>query len=63
MRLTFLVCVGAVALLFVTLCRLELTAKRAVARLRRLHRRSEPHAPAAPQARRRPRAEIRQALQ
>jgi len=64
MRLTFLVCVSAVALLFVTLCRLELTAKRDAARLRRLHRRSDPlvSAPPAPQARRRPRAEIPQAL-
>jgi heme exporter protein C len=64
MRLTFLVCLSAVALLFVTMCRLELTAKRAAARRRRLHRRSEPRAPApqAPQARRRARAEIPQAL-
>ena len=65
MRLTFLVCLSAVALLFVTLCRLELTAKRAAARLRRLRRHSEPlaSAPPVPQARRRPRAEIPQALQ
>jgi heme exporter protein C len=64
MRLTFLVCLSAVALLFVTLCRLELTAKRAAARLRRLHRREPPAAatPPAPPARRRPRAEIPQAL-
>jgi heme exporter protein C len=64
MRLTFLVCLSAVALLFVTLCRLELTAKRAAARLRRLHRRNEPQAsaPPMPHARRRPRAEIPQAL-
>jgi heme exporter protein C len=64
MRLTFLVCLCAVALLFVTLCRLELTAKRAGARLRRLHRRSEPLASASPalQPRRRPHAEIPQAL-
>jgi hypothetical protein len=48
----------------VTLCRLELTAKSAAARLRRLHRRSDPlaSAPPAPQARRRARAEIPQAL-
>jgi heme exporter protein C len=38
MRLTFLVCLGAVALLFVTLCTLELTTKRAAARLRRQRR-------------------------
>jgi len=38
MRLTFLVCLGAVALLFVTLCNLELTAKRVSFRLRRLRR-------------------------
>jgi heme exporter protein C len=64
MRVTFLVCLCAVALLFVTLCRLELTAKRAAARLRRLHGRREPlaSAPPAPQARRRPRAEMPQAL-
>jgi heme exporter protein C len=38
MRITFLVCLGAVALLFVTLCNLELTAKRVSCRLRRLRR-------------------------
>jgi heme exporter protein C len=64
MRLTFVVCLSAVALVFVTLCRLELTAKRAAARLRRLRRRSAPlaSAPSTPQARRRARAEIPQAL-
>src|SRR5438067_937556 len=35
MRLTFLVCLSAVALQFVTLCKLELTTKRAAGRLRR----------------------------
>jgi heme exporter protein C len=35
MRLTFLVCLGAIALLFVTLWALELTAKEAAARMRR----------------------------
>ena len=64
MRITFLVCLCAVALLFVTLWRLEVTAKRAAARLRRLHRRSDPlaSAPAAPRSRRHPRTEIPQAL-
>jgi heme exporter protein C len=64
MRLTFLVCLSAIAVLFVTLCRLELTAKRAAARLRRLRRRSHPPASAAPapRARRPARAEIPQAL-
>ena len=38
MRLTFLVSLGAVTLVFVTLFRLELTAKREAARLRRLER-------------------------
>jgi heme exporter protein C len=41
MRLTFLVSLGAVVLVFVTLCRLELTAKRQAARLRRLERSRE----------------------
>ena len=35
MRLTFLVCLGAIALLFATLWALELTAKEAAARMRR----------------------------
>jgi heme exporter protein C len=35
MRLTFLVCLVAIALVFVTLCRLELTAKGVAARARR----------------------------
>jgi heme exporter protein C len=64
MRLTFLVCLCAVALLFVTLCRLELAAKDAATRLRRLHRRREPArehvlpSPPAPGPRRHPRAEV-----
>jgi heme exporter protein C len=64
MRLTFLVCVGGVALLFVTLCRLELTAKDAAARLRRLHRAREPSPSArpVPVAQRHPRPEIPQVL-
>ena len=64
MRLTFLVCVGAVALLFVTLCRLELTAKDAAARSRRLHRAREPSPSArpVPVAQRNPRPEIPQVL-
>jgi heme exporter protein C len=41
MRLTFLVCVAAVALLFVTLWKLELTAKNASMQLKRLRRRLE----------------------
>jgi heme exporter protein C len=41
MRVTFLVSLGAVVLVFVTLCRLELTAKRQAARLRRLERAHE----------------------
>jgi heme exporter protein C len=48
MRLTFLLCLGAVALLFVTLCALELTTKRAAGRLRRLDRSRAVDAPAAP---------------
>jgi len=47
MRLTFLLCLGAVALLFVTLCALELTTKRAAGRLRRLDRSRTVDAPAA----------------
>jgi hypothetical protein len=35
MRLTFVVCLGAIALLFATLWALELTAKEAAARMRR----------------------------
>jgi heme exporter protein C len=47
MRLTFLVCVVAVALLFVTLCRLELRAKRARIALARLRRQADaPQEPA-----------------
>ena len=41
MRLTFLVCILAVALLFVTLWKLELTAKNASMQLKRLRRRLE----------------------
>jgi hypothetical protein len=58
------VCLGAVALLFVTLCRFELTAKTAGARLRRLRRvrdSGEP-LPPAPVSQRPPRAEIPQVL-
>jgi heme exporter protein C len=64
MRLTFLVCLGAVALLFVTLCRLELTAKDAAARSRRLHRAREPvpSARPVPVAQSHPRHEIPQVL-
>jgi hypothetical protein len=64
MRLTFLVCLAAVALVFVTLCWLELTAKAAGARLRRLQRRTAAPAvaPALSPPRRRPRAEIPQVL-
>ena len=64
MRLTFLVCLGAVALLFVTLCRLELTAKDAAVRARRLHRAREPvpSARPVPVAQRHPRSEIPQVL-
>jgi heme exporter protein C len=64
MRLTFVVCLGAVALLFVTLCRFELTAKTAAARLRRLRRlrdSGEPRPPA-PASQRPPRAEIPQVV-
>jgi hypothetical protein len=38
MRLTFVACLGAVVLLYVTLWSLELTAKDAAARLRRVRR-------------------------
>jgi heme exporter protein C len=64
MRLTFLVCLGAVALLFVTLCRLELSAKDAAARSRRLRRAREPvpSARPVPVAQRHPRPEIPQVL-
>jgi heme exporter protein C len=41
MRLTFLVCVAAMALLFTTLWKLELTSKHAAEQLRRLRRRLE----------------------
>ena len=41
MRLTFVVCLTAMALLFVTLCRLELRAKRARIVLARLRRRAD----------------------
>ena len=41
MRLTFLVCIAAVALLFVTLWKLELTAKNASMQLKRLRRQLE----------------------
>jgi heme exporter protein C len=44
MRLTFLVSLAAVALLFATLCKLELTAKNASAHLRRLKLRLEARA-------------------
>jgi heme exporter protein C len=47
MRLTFLVSLLAVALLFVTLWKLELTAKHAQAELKRLRRRLEAREPAA----------------
>ncbi len=64
MRLTFFVSLGAVALLFVTLCRLELTAKDAAARSRRLHRARKrvPSARPVPVAQRHPRPEILQVL-
>jgi heme exporter protein C len=69
MRLTFLICLSAMALLFVTLCKLELTAKRAAARLRRLHREREPatgdvpgFAPPAPALQPHPRTEAPPAL-
>jgi heme exporter protein C len=42
MRLTFLVCIVAVALLFVTLWKLELTSKHASMQLKRLRARLEP---------------------
>jgi hypothetical protein len=41
MRLTFLVSLLAISLLFVTLCKLELTSKSAKDHLRRLRRRLE----------------------
>ena len=41
MRLTFLVCVAAMALLFTTLWKLELTNKHTAEQLRRLRRRLE----------------------
>jgi hypothetical protein len=41
MRLAFLVCLAGVALLFVTLWRLELSSKNASEQLRRLRRRLE----------------------
>jgi heme exporter protein C len=44
MRLTFLVCIVAVALLFVTLWKLELTSKHASMQLKRLRARLEPAA-------------------
>jgi heme exporter protein C len=47
MRLTFLVSLLGVALLFVTLWKVELTAKNASAKLKRLRRRLEHEAPAA----------------
>jgi heme exporter protein C len=47
MRLTFLVSIAAMALLFVTLWKLELTAKHASAELRRLRRRLADRQPAA----------------
>ena len=46
MRLTFLVCIAAVTLLFVTLWKLELTAKNASMQLKRLRRRLEAEAAA-----------------
>jgi heme exporter protein C len=50
MRLTFLVSLLGVGLLFVTLCKLELTAKNASMKLKKLRGRleAEPPAPAAP---------------
>lgn len=39
MRVTFLVCLGAITLLFITLCKLELTAKHARSQVRALRRR------------------------
>jgi heme exporter protein C len=47
MRLTFLVCLLAMTLLFVTLWKLELTAKLAAAELKRLRRRIDSREPAA----------------
>ena len=47
MRLTFLVSLAAMTLLFVTLWKLELTAKSAAMRLKRLRRRLEAREPAA----------------
>ncbi len=47
MRLTFLVCLAAMALLFVTLWKLELTAKHAALELKRLRRRLAERRPAA----------------
>ena len=47
MRLTFLVCLAAMALLFVTLWKLELTAKHASMELKRLRRRLADRQPAA----------------
>ena len=47
MRLTFLVCLAAMALLFVTLWKLELTAKHAAAEIKRLRRRLAERQPAA----------------
>jgi hypothetical protein len=41
MRLTFLVCIAAMALLFVTLWKLELTSKNASMQLKRLRARLE----------------------
>lgn len=46
MRLTFIACIVAVTLLFVTLFKLELTAKNASAQLNRLRRALEPEAAA-----------------
>jgi len=46
MRLTFIACIVAVTLLFVTLFKLELTAKNASAQLSRLRRALEPEAAA-----------------
>ena len=60
MRLAFLACLGAMALLHVTLCRLELVAKRVRARARRVALHTD-HAAVAPPSPPRPRAVARPA--
>ena len=62
MRLTFLVSLLAVALLFVTLWKLELTAKNAPTQLRRLRRRLETTRPTAIARRQRAAARLMPAL-